>query len=189
MPGVALGRGPGRSWRQARQRAAPGQLQQHRLTGRSQPPRPGSVACAEAVEQHLLDVSLPSRGRPRWRANGWARLVLPLAGGPVTSTKVTPPRSAAIGPSISTTIAPTSGTRRSMLAFAPSSRATIALGEDFLYELKAGLRAASGRPSARQRHAGHRGTGLTLRPEGAGAVAHPPFGPRPTNQPGAGFEP
>ena len=27
-------------------------------------------------------VSLPSSGRLSWRANGWARVVLPLAGGP-----------------------------------------------------------------------------------------------------------
>jgi hypothetical protein len=38
---------------------------------------------------------------------------------------------------------------------------------DFLYTRKAGLRAAAcgGRP-ARQRHDGHRGAGLTLRPDG-----------------------
>jgi hypothetical protein len=45
-----------------------------------------------------------------------------------------------------------------------ASKATIAFGEEFLYELKAGP--AGGRlrrpSSRRQRHNGHRGTGLTL---------------------------
>jgi hypothetical protein len=38
------------------------------------------------------------------------------------------------------------------------------LREECLYELRPALRAASGRPPARQRHDGHRGAGLTLWP-------------------------
>jgi hypothetical protein len=45
---------------------------------------------------------------------------------------------------------------------APSSKATIALVRSFSTNSRPALRAASGRPPARQRHGGHRGTDLTL---------------------------
>ena len=42
------------------------------------------------------------------------------------------------------------------------SKATISVGEKFLYDFKAGPAGGLRPPSGRQRHAGHRGTGLTL---------------------------
>jgi hypothetical protein len=56
-----------------------------------------------------------------------------------------------------------------------------ALG-DFLYTLKAGPAAASGRPPARQPHDGHRGTGLTLIP-GDPAHRRAPASPATASEP------
>src|SRR4029453_15453647 len=67
------------------------QRQQHRVTGRPQPPRPGPITGAEGIEQRLLDGVLAQQGQAEVAGRGRARVVLPLAGGPVTSTRVTPP--------------------------------------------------------------------------------------------------
>jgi hypothetical protein len=70
-----------------------------------------------------------------------------------------------------------------MLAFRSVQQGNHCVREEFLYELKAtivsvrsfstnsrpALRAASGRPPARQRHAGYRGAGLTLHLDGTNA--------------------
>jgi hypothetical protein len=59
---------------------------------------------------------------------------------------------------------------------APSSNATIAFGEEFLYELKTGLSGGLRPPSGRQRHGGHRGASLTLPTREASAVTCLPRG-------------
>ena len=56
--------------------------------------------------------------------------------------------------------------------------------EKFLYELKVGLPAASGRPPARQRLDGHRGAGLTFRIGGARTVTTAPAGAHLGHAPG-----
>jgi len=59
----------------------------------------------------------------------------------------------------------------------PASRSVVSVllrnWETFLYTLRPALRAASGRPPARQRHGGHRGTGLTWEARYSQAVRHP----------------